>query len=511
MPATMVNTDPTDFGNEPGKGPLRVGGENTTSPSREGDRPDKRSPASEAQQPAVGLCRDTYGGNQKIRKAGETYLPKHPGEKPMEYSNRLERSVFFNFTKETVKGLSGLIYRKDPVLSDDVPAPIKGHWENIDLAGMHGDVFAKELTDDALQAGHAAILVDFPVVDETLNREAESEIRPYWVPIKKEDIMSWRTTVRDGRTVLTQVVIRIQKWVADGKFGEKLSTEYLVQNRDFSKEWATWRLLAVTKQNIVVQKGMGEYTNQPDIPLAEVITSGRESMFVSTPPLLDFAFLNIAHYQMWSDYATSIHKTCVPVLVLTGVDTPTDDNGQELPGVVVGPNTVLTLSNAQAKAYYASHDGASLGSVETALNDLKSDMGTLGVAMLAPQKRTAETAEAKRLDKSTSDSALATVARGVQDAIEQALLFHARYMGLDAGGSVTINRDFEGLLMDAPVMSAYAQLRNAGFPARPILQALQAGGRIPEDEDLEMLELEMEANRLADTEREEMEADEAEA
>jgi hypothetical protein len=145
-----------------------------------------------------------------------------------------------------------------------------------------------------------------------------------------------------------------------------------------------------------------------------------------------------------------------------------------------------------------SHDGAALGSTKIALDDLKSEMGTLGLAMLSPQKRMAETAEAKRLDKSTSDSSLSVAARGLQDAVERALGFHARYLGLSepgAGGSIEINRDFEGLLMDAPVMSAYAQLVNAGFPERVVLEALQRGGRIAEDADLEELEMEMAAAR----------------
>ena len=61
---------------------------------------------------------------------------------------------------------------------------------------------------------------------------------------------------------------------------------------------------------------------------------------------------------------------------------------------------------------------------------------------------------------------------------------------------------------EAPVMRAYATLRGVGFPARIILQALRDGGRINEDEDLDALELEMEANRLAEEESERIEREE---
>jgi len=46
-------------------------------------------------------------------------------------------------------------------------------------------------------------------------------------------------------------------------------------------------------------------------------------------------------------------------------------------------------------------------------------------------------------------------------------------------------------------MGAFAQLVNAGFPVRPVLEALQAGGRISEEADLDALELEWAAGAMA--------------
>ncbi|MCH7876208.1 MAG: DUF4055 domain-containing protein [Gemmatimonadetes bacterium] len=218
-----------------------------------------------------------------------------------------------------------------------------------------------------------------------------------------------------------------------------------------------WQLLEVTPRRVVSEVARGLYRNQTEIPLAEIVTSGRKSIFDSTPPLLDLALLNIAHYQAWSDQATSIHMTNVPILFMAGF-------GKDDGPVVIGANAAVTSENPDAKLAYISHDGRALDSSRQALEDIKSDMGTLGIAMLAPQKRAAETAEAKRLDKATSDSKLGTAARGLQDGLERALGFHARYLKLEDGGSIEINRDFEGLLLDAPVMTAYAKLAEAGFP-----------------------------------------------
>lgn len=501
-PATLA--DPTDFGHIPGDGPLRPGGKTVSDgPMRDGDLPSTMSPSAQAQANAVTICRDCFRGTEAIRDAGTAYLPKAPGEESTDYSARLSRSVFTNMFRRTVDGLVGLIFRKDPELSEDVPEIIagtdtlEGHWENIDLAGTHGDVFLREIESDAMTAGHAAILVDFPNTGGKLRRDQEQSmgIRPWWVPIKKEQIKSWRTAVVNGHTVLTQIVIEEPAWVADGAFGEKRDVTYRVLRRDEMGN-VSFQVLRITKNKQVVVEAEGPILNQTEIPIAEITTSGRRSMFESDPPLLDIAYLNISHYQTTSDYATAIHKTNVPIFCTYGLNL-TDENGQQM-DLVVGPNAGINFRNSDGRAEYVSHSGQALGATRDALQDIQNDIGTLGLAMLAPQKRSAETAQAKRLDKSQSDSALSVDARALQDGVENALKFHANYLRLPVGGSVTINRDFEGLLMEAPVMTAYAALvRDAGFPPHLVLEALKQGGRIPEDVDLEEVEMEMMANEAA--------------
>jgi hypothetical protein len=486
-PSTLA--DPTNYGNEPGEGPLRVGGVATNDPKGATDLPSTLSKSAARQAPAVKLLRDLWAGMEAIRQGGRTYLPIAFGEDAEDYRNRLARSVYFNAFRRTVEALVGLIFRKDPVLGDDVPAQILEHWEDIDLEGTHGDVFCRTIEEDAMAVGHAAILVDYPRATgmETRAQEQALGLRPYWVPIKKENILSWRVDRQGGQRILRQVVLREATTEPVGEYLEKDVVRYRVLVNDDTGP--RWELLSINDNNVVMLEDAGYFRNQHAIPLSEVKTSGSASLFDSNPPLLDLGYLNIAHYQQWSDYAFAIHKTNVPFLFLAGVPEARDENGELLP-IETGPNSYIGTSDPQAKAGYVSHDGAALGASKQSLDDLKADMGTLGLQMLAPQKRAAETAKARQMDKSASDSALSVSARALQDAVENALQFHANYLREPSGGSIEINRDFEGILMEAPVMSAYAQLVNAGFPARAVLGALQRGGRIPEDEDLDELEVE---------------------
>jgi hypothetical protein len=282
-------------------------------------------------------------------------------------------------------------------------------------------------------------------------------------------------------------VVREEQFVPAGTFGERLRTQYRVFTR--AAGVVRFQLLVIGPNNNILEVDQGAYPTQDEIPVAEVATSGRVGLFESQPPHLDLAWLNVAHYQQWSDYATSIHKTCVPILFSAGFD---------LPNTTIGPNTGINAADPDSKLEYVSHDGAALDKCKAALDDLKSDMAMLGLAAMASEKRVAETAKAKSIDKGAADSKLATDARGLQDGLERALYFTARYLGQKDGGSVEVNTDFGDLTMAADMLTAYVgAVSNAGLPVRVLTEAMQQGGLLPEDADLDELDAEVMANEAA--------------
>jgi uncharacterized protein DUF4055 len=499
----VPDTDPANVGNRPGDGPLRAGGVSLSGmPTNDAKNlPSTPSKAAKLQAPALQIVRDLWGGTETVRAKGTIYLPKEVGEDPQNYESRLRRTVFFNAFRSAIEGLTGFVFRRDPQLGDDVPAAIsdpEGHWENIDNAGTHGDVFIRERLQDSLQTGHCAILVEFPNVQGApltlADEQGEDPIRPYWVPIQKDQLVSWRTEVVQGKQILTQLVVKEVTTEPDGAFGEVERTRYRVFLNDLGN--VSFQLLEVTPTNAVNLIDSGTYPTQTEIPIAEIPSSGRKALFESDPPLIDLAYLNIAFYQRWSDQAESIHMTCVPSLALIGVDSASGDE-QKTGDVVIGPKSVLKLPTG-GDAKYVSHDGRALDAVKVSLDDMRNDMGVLGLSMLAPQRRTAETAAAKRIDKSATDSKLGVTARALQDGVERALQFHANYLRLPDGGSVEINREFDDMTMQADMMVAWAQLATAlNLPIRVVLEALQEGGRISPDEDLDALEKEVAANAAA--------------
>src|ERR1043165_2109023 len=200
--------------------------------------PAYRNAATTRQQEALTIVRDLSGGTPALRKAGGTYLPMEAGESGTAYQVRLARSLLFNTFVKVREGLIGMALKKNPELEPDVPPQIRKHIEDIDLAGNHLDVFAKELFRDVINDGHAHVLVDMqkPATRSitslsptpTALDDQVTGRRPYWTKYKKDEAINWKSDRINGEKVLTQVTLLESATESDGEFGEKEVTRYRV-------------------------------------------------------------------------------------------------------------------------------------------------------------------------------------------------------------------------------------------------------------------------------------------
>jgi hypothetical protein len=111
------------------------------------------------------------------------------------------------------------------------------------------------------------------------------------------------------------------------------------------------------------------------------------------------------------------------------------------------------------------------------------------------QKLSAETAEAKRIDRSQGDSTMMVIAQNVQDMIDNCLQFHAQYIGSStAPGSSYVNRDFLGTRLEPQEIQSLLQLYTAGtITQETLLRELAEGDVLGDDFNVDE-ELEATAN-----------------
>src|SRR6476619_6163201 len=80
------------------------------------------------------LWGDVIGGQDPIKAKRETYLPKEPAELKEDYERRLAQTIYFEDGRDCMTNLGGAVFRKSPVLADDVPELLRQLAENIDNA-----------------------------------------------------------------------------------------------------------------------------------------------------------------------------------------------------------------------------------------------------------------------------------------------------------------------------------------------------------------------------------------
>ena len=407
------------------------------------------------------LIEDLMGGTYDMRKRHRRYLQQEPRELDESYDNRLARSVCPPFYQRLERMLAGMMTRK-PVRLNDVPDVIREQLFDVDLQGNDLNVWTYETARKMIRYGHVGVLVDAPSV--------EQGGRPYWVSYSPREILGWRSEVIEGQQKYTQLRLLEKVFEPEGLYGE-VEVEQI-------------RLLTPGKFEIHRRNDNGDFviyedgtTTLDEIPFS-VAYSNRYNLMESRPPMEDIAELNLKAYQVQSDLDNQLHISAVPMLAFYGFPTAAEE-------VSAGPGEAIAFP-AEGRAEYIEPGGKSYEAQFKRLEQLASQINELGLAAVLGQKLSAETAEAKRIDRSQGDSTMQVCAQQMQDLIDNSLMFHANYLGSNEAGSSFVNRDFLAARLDPQEIGSLLQLYTAGtITQKTLLDQLTEGEVLGDEFDVE--------------------------
>ena len=411
--------------------------------------------------PHWGLIEDLVQGTFKIRSEHRKYLPQEPREQDDSYDIRLARSVCPPYFLRLERMLAGMLTRK-PVRLTDVPDSIREDLFDVDLEGNDLNIWTYETARKAIRYGHVGVLVDAP-------KEGNS-VRPYWVTYTPREILGWRTEIVDGQRVLSQLRLMEKVVVPDGKYGEKTIEQVRVLER------GKYELHRKNNKSDFVLFEEGVMSTE-QIPFA-IAYSNRVGYLESRPPMSDIAELNLIAYQTLSDLANQLHISAVPMLAMFGFPAAAEE-------VSAGPSEALSLPQ-ESRIEYIEPEGRSFDAQFRRLDQLEKQINELGLAAVLGQKLSAETAEAKRIDRSQGDSTMQVIAQQMQDLIDNCLKFHAQYLNEPTAGSSFVNRDFLASRLDPQDVQALIQLRAQNeITQKTLLSQLTEGEVLGDDFDIE--------------------------
>jgi hypothetical protein len=413
-----------------------------------------------AQEPHWILIEDLMQGTYGMRRKHRRYLPQEPRELDESYDNRLARSVVPPYYQRLERMLAGMLTRK-PVRLTDTSDTIREQLFDVDLQGNDLNVWTYETARKLIRYGHVGTLVDAP----------SDGGRPYWCTYTPRQILGWRTEQRDGAQQLVQLRLMESVVVPDGLYGEKAIEQV--------------RVLTPGQFQIHQRQDDGEFkvtdegTTSLDVIPFSVAYGNRHGFMESRPPMEDIAELNLKTYQVQSDLDNQLHISAVPMLAFFGFPTAAEE-------VSAGPGEAIAFP-AEGRAEYIEPQGRSFEAQFRRLEQLAAQINELGLSAVLGQKLSAETAEAKRIDRSQGDSTMMVIAQNVQDMIDNCLQFHAQFLGQnEAAGSCLVNRDFVGSRLEPQEIQSLLALYTAGtITQETLLQQLADGEILGDDFNVE--------------------------
>jgi len=388
-------------------------------------------------------------GTEYLRENSEAFLPLEPREDYDAYLARVNRAVFSPFTQRLIRAATGLVLRKPISLIGD-PYWTEMFKADVDGCGSDLDEYARRLLMCSLTYGQSHILVDYPAPGGavSLAEERQQNRRPYWIEVDPTNIYGWRLDRESNYGNLIQVRLAEKAVLPDGDFGEKIYDQVRViepgRYRVFRKR--------ETVEDLYEDDGGGyagsmsspegakdyELAESGEFSLGEVplvsIYSGKVENLVSKPPLLDIAYLNLAHFQRQADLIHSLHVASQPMLVMEGYDDQTKD-------LAISVNYAMATQPGN-KVYYVEPASSAFDAQSAEIKELQMQMATLGISTLSQQKFVAESADARRLDRVDTNSMLAMVSMELEQKLQKAFNLSAEYVGIEPP-EVKISRDFD--------------------------------------------------------------------
>ena len=447
--------------------------------------PATTSAAHDRMLPRWNLIETLLGGTEAMRAAGETYAPQHAEETDRGYQERIQAAVLFNMVEQTLDTLSGKPFSEPMKLNEDVPAGlIDSILMDVDLQGNDVNVFARQWFREGAAKALCHVLIDMPRPapredgqPRTLADDRREGLRPYWVLVKPECMLFARAEIVNGVEVLQHVRI-MEQYTEQVGFSEVQKCRIRVLEPGLVQLWEP------RERKNSAQKEEWELVDEWEtgldyIPLV-TFYADREGFMEGKPPLLDLAWLNVAHWQSTSDQRHILTVTRFPLLACSGA------SGEDGDPVVVGPNKVLYNPDPQGKFYYVEHTGAAIEAGRKDLEDLERQMSGYGAEFLK-KKPGDQTATARALDSAEATSDLSAMVVLFEDALAQVLDITADWMRLGvSGGTVELVKDFDIEEEDTTTLEFLKFLREKNDISRKaLIRAATLRGILPEDFDEE--------------------------
>lgn len=407
--------------------------------------------------------RTVFEGDKAIKANAKTYVPKNTGVSDSDYNAIIQRSVFENFTEATAKGISGLIFAKEPTIS--LPASLELLKDNIDMDDNTIVDLSQNIVNELMEVGRCGLLIDVPNIDTKGMSKPQTDalnIRAFTKLYKSETIINWRYEAINSVNKLTLLVLHevYEDWT--DRFTSTLKNRYrvysLIDNVCYVEVFEENNKSFINTMDIkpVIVKGL-TLNYIPFIPL----TYKDISIIPIKPPLMDIANINLNYYGVAVERRNVIHFVGNPFFMGKGINTR-DDKGNALT-ITLGSSIAQIFQEVNADMKIVETQGTGLAFNESYLNDCKSTMATLGARLLVPEANAQISENTMQMKTAGYRATIMQIANTASRAITQALKIIAEWENQNPDEvKLELNTDYNLSEMDAQTITALVQAWQTG-------------------------------------------------
>lgn len=437
------------------------------------------------------MLHDLIGGTKAMREAGEKWLPKEPGESITKYDARLNRSILYNGYSDTLDKLSNKPFSHAMTVTE-LPEELNYLLEDVDTTGKSLESLTQEILYNLMEYGVVHLFVDHSVVEPVANGETATKAdedrmgaRVIITCVSATSLIGWRTEVDEitKQVKLTQIRMFETKMEPDGEYGDAERHYIRVIGIDY---WELWQQDEKEKDLWVrISKGTHTFGSVPLITLY----ANRTGFMTADPPLEDLAWMNIIHWQSYSDQRNILRLSRFGILFGKGLP----KSWSEKTDIEIGPTRSFFADDPNADMKFVEHTGKSIESGQKDVEDIEQKMEVLGnMPMVKQQKKLATSV---RLDSDRNSSQLQAWIRGTERGLRDTFGLACQWRAIDVPEELTIDiySEFEVAMLGSSDKEFILKTRQAGeLSQETFLKEIKRRGALADS-----VEVQDEIDRLA--------------
>lgn len=403
------------------------------------------------------LIRDCLDGEDAVKDQGAVYVPQPDGMSSEAYKSFLARGHFYGAPEMTLRALSGLAMRKDPVVT------LPPRLEPMRLAATHDNapmtIMIETAVREVLALGRYGLLLDFPTENVT------ALTSPHISTFPAEAIEDFQTSFVGGRRVLTRVHLSSdEQWQGSDVVYELILEDTIYKFKRFVRDKNQTRV-DVGEEHIPTVGGKALTA----IPFLMISHEGLSPEDV-TPPFLALCKTAIAHFVTSCDKRHALHLTAAPTPWISG-SIPVD----KVP-TTIGAGALWNLPEG-CQVGMLEFEGKGVAAMRDEMEDLVNQMATLGARMLSVTMNRNETLDTATQRTRSELALLHGAVVNVEAAVVHLLRLAAQWLGDDPEDvKVTLSRDFIEVMLDHRAVEAQLKLWQSGaISAATLYENLQKG------------------------------------